>query len=123
MGWSIDGRVPVGIAMDRPALDRALAAGPAAAVLAEAGGSRPPPAAVAVGEFVATAPHAMGCACCAGRPPVAVALDRLFQARVRGQCGWFDRVLVLARTPGAREAVAGALVHDALTAARFRAAV
>ena len=42
--------------------------------------------------------HAAGCACCAGRSPAAVALDRLFQARVRGACSWFDRVVALAET-------------------------
>jgi hypothetical protein len=28
--------------------------------------------------------HAAACSCCAGRSGVALALDRLFQARVRG---------------------------------------
>jgi hypothetical protein len=51
-----------------------------------------------------------------------VALDRLFQARVRGGCAWFDRVIALAETGEARAAVAAALAEDALTAARFRAA-
>ena len=64
--------------------------------------------------------HAAACACCGGRAPAATALDRLFQARVRGQCPWFDRVVALAETPEARAAIAAALMEDAVTAARFR---
>ena len=64
--------------------------------------------------------HAAACSCCGGRAPAATALDRLFQARVRGQCPWFDRVVALAETPEARAAIAAALVEDAVTAARFR---
>lgn len=122
MAWSIDGRVAVLIVADRSALDWELAAGPAAAVLSDVPCPIAPDTATTTVEFEATAPHAPGCTCCAGRPPVAVALDRLFQARVRGQCGWFERVLVLAQTPAGREAVVRALTGDALTAARFRAA-
>ena len=55
-------------------------------------------------------------------PPAAAALDRLFQARVRGQCPWFDRVVALAGTRGGPRAIAAALAGDAVTAARFRLA-
>ena len=66
--------------------------------------------------------HAGGCACCGGRSPAAAALDRLFQARIRGACPWFERVVALAETPAALDAVVAALRDDAVTAARFRAA-
>jgi hypothetical protein len=65
-------------------------------------------------------PHEVACACCGGRSPAATALDRLFQARVRGQCPWFDRVLALVETPEASAGLAAALSGDAVTAARFR---
>jgi hypothetical protein len=64
--------------------------------------------------------HATACACCAGRTPVAVALDGLFQARIRGGCDWFDRVLALVPDEAARQEVAAALRDDPLTVARFR---
>ncbi|WP_158292072.1 hypothetical protein, partial [Paracraurococcus ruber] len=110
------------VTADAAALAAALADGPRAAVLAEA----PPPAlpagAVALASFDSTVAHAAACACCAGRPPAAAALDRLFQARVRNQCPWFDRVVALAETPEARAQVEASLREDAVTAARFRAA-
>ncbi|WP_439598739.1 hypothetical protein [Falsiroseomonas sp.] len=66
--------------------------------------------------------HAAACACCAGRPPVSAALDRLFQARVRGTCPWFDSVLAVVPDDASRTEVETALQHDPLTAARFRPA-
>lgn len=122
MPWTLDARIPIVIAEDPAALAVALAAGPAAAVLVEAPPPPLPSGAVALASFDPWMPHAAGCGCCGGRPPAAVALDRLFQARVRGQCGWFDRVVALAETPEARQAVVTALRQDAVTAARFRAA-
>jgi hypothetical protein len=121
MTWSLDARIPIVTVGDPAALASALAGGKPAAVLAEA----PHPAlpgAVASATFDATVPaHLAGCACCAGRSAAAVALDQLFQARVRGQCGWFDRVVALAGTDAARAEIAAALREDAVTAARFRA--
>lgn len=64
--------------------------------------------------------HRIGCACCAGRSPAAVALDRLFQARIRGNCAWFDRVGALVSTPASRLQVRAALSDDPMTLARFR---
>jgi len=122
MPWTLDARIPIVIAEDPAALAAALAAGPAAAVLAEAPPPPLPSGAVALASFDLWVPHAAGCTCCGGRSPAAVALDRLFQARVRGQCGWFDRVLALAETPEARQAIMAALQQDAVTAARFRTA-
>ncbi len=124
MPWTLDARVPLVIVEDAADLAAALAAGPKAAVLAEA--PLPPVpegVAAALAGFDPSAPsHAGGCACCGGRPPAAAALDRLFQARVRGACPWFERVVALAATPAARDGIAAALAADAVTAARFRAA-
>ena len=121
MAWSIDARIPLVTVADEAALNAALAGGPPAAVLAEAPPPPLPAGAVALVSFDLSGPtHAIGCACCAGRSPAAVALDRLFQARVRGGCAWFDRVVALAETDQARAEIGSALREDALTAARFR---
>ncbi len=123
MAWTLDARLPLVIVEDTAGLAAALAAGPKAAVLAEAPPPPLPEGAAALASFDSSVPsHAGGCACCGGRPPVAAALDRLFQARVRGACPWFERVVALAETPAARDAVAEALARVAVTAARFRAA-
>jgi hypothetical protein len=121
MPWSIDARIPLVTVSDLPALEAALAAGRPAAVLAEAPPPDRPAGAVALVSFDLTGPtHAVGCACCAGRSAAAAALDRLFQARVRGACGWFERVIALAETEAARAEIAAALTDDAVTVARFR---
>jgi hypothetical protein len=121
MTWSLDARIPLVTVADAAALAAALAFGKPAAVLAEAPPPDLPAGAVALASFDLSGPaHVAGCACCAGRSPAAAALDRLFQARVRGQCGWFDRVVALAETEAARAELAAALRDDAVTAARFR---
>lgn len=123
MAWSLDARIPISFVADLPALEAALAAGPPAAVLAEAPPPPLPAGAVALVSFDPwMSPHAAACACCGGRPPAADALDRLFQARIRGQTGWFERVVALAEAPPMRDAVAAAVAADAVTAARFRLA-
>ena len=123
MAWTLDARLPLVIVGDAAALSAALAAGRKAAVLAEAPPPPLPAEAAALASFDLSVPsHAGACACCGGRSPAAAALDRLFQARVRGACPWFERVVALAETPAAREAVADALAGDAVTAARFRLA-
>jgi hypothetical protein len=123
MPWTMDARVPVVIVGDYAALAAALSEGSRAAVLVEAPPMPMPKNAIALASFDAFAPsHAGACACCGGRSPAAAALDRLFQARVRGACPWFERVVALAETTPARDAVAQALRDDAVTAARFRVA-
>ncbi len=117
MAWTLDARIPLTLVADAAALAAALAAGPPAAVLLPPGPT--PAGAVAHGVFSPGAAHAPACACCQGRSPVAKALDRLFQARVRSQCPWFLRVLALAAHG---EAVTTALRQDALAAARYRLA-
>jgi hypothetical protein len=122
MTWTLDARLPLHVVESAAALAEALAAGPKTAVLAEAPPPPLPEGAVALASFDPWMPHGAACGCCGGRLAAAVALDRLFQARVRGACPWFDRVLALAETPEARQAVAAALAEDAVTSARFRAA-
>lgn len=98
MAWTLDARLPVVIAADNAALAGALTAGPKAAVLAEAPPPAMPTGAVALASFDPVMSHSAGCGCCGGRSPAAAALDRLFQARVRGACPWFERVVALAET-------------------------
>ncbi|WP_135466299.1 hypothetical protein [Crenalkalicoccus roseus] len=118
MAWSLDARIPVTVITDPDDLPAALAGRPAA-LLAEAPGP-PSPLAAAAAAFAPGESHPAGCACCAGRPPAAAALDALFQARVRGRCPWFERVVALVPSAAGRAALAAALRTDAVTAARFR---
>jgi hypothetical protein len=117
MTWSVDARIPVSLVPDAAALAEALAAGKPAAVLgSESGG-------VASERFaVGASPHAVACACCQGRGEAAQALDRLFQARVRGTVPWFERVLVLDEGYVGDE-VRQALMQDKLATARYRLAL
>ena len=110
---SQDGRIPVTVLAAPP---EATGAG---ILLAEAG----PPMEGAIARFVpGQARHRFGCTCCGGRSGVAEALDRLFQARARGACPWFDRVIAILPTAEARAELATALRQDRVVAARFRAA-
>lgn len=113
-----DARIPVTLLPDGAALAAWLGAGGPAALLTD--GAEPGPGFVATERFVPRPAHRFGCACCAGRPAAAVALDRLFQGRARNRSGWFDRVAVLAASAAARQEVAAALAGDVLTLARFR---
>ncbi len=124
MAWTLDARLPLVIVEDAAGLATALAIGPKAAVLAEAPPPLMPAEAAALASFDASMPFhpGTGCACCGGRSPAAAALDRLFQARVRGTCPWFEQVVALTETRAGRDLVAAALMDDAVTAARFRPA-
>jgi hypothetical protein len=121
MSWSLDARIPLLLAADRASLGQMLREGGPAAILAELPFPDLPPGAVGQERFEAGAPHAGGCACCGGRSAAATALDRLFQARVKGRMGWFQRVIALAPGEAAQVAVLAALHDDAVTRARFRA--
>jgi hypothetical protein len=123
MTWSLDARIPLVIVADAASLAASLADGRPAAVLASAPATTPHGAVAAEGFDLSDAGHAAACACCAGRGPVALALDRLFLARVRAAVPWFERVVALADTESARAALAETLRNDAVTAARFRAAL
>ena len=124
--WALDARIPVSLVADPAMLATALAGPEPAALLVEAG-SLPTallpglPTGLPRAEFApARARHAFGCACCAGRSPVATALDSLFQQRAHGRCAWFTRVVVLAAIAAARAMLAETLREDRLAAARFR---
>ncbi|UPG74211.1 hypothetical protein MVG78_08855 [Roseomonas gilardii subsp. gilardii] len=120
MAWTLDARIPLLPLPDTAGLRQALRAGPPAALLLpEAAPDLDGP--VATARFQPFATHAVACACCGGRSPLAQALDRLFLDRVRGVCPWFDRVLALADTPEVAAMLEGALRQDAVVAARFRA--
>lgn len=112
-----DARIPVTI-LERDALAAWLEAGGAAALVVD--GPETPPGFVATERFDARPPHRFGCGCCAGRSGAALALDRLFQGRVRGRTAWFDRVAVLPASEMSRQQAAAALADDVLTFARFR---
>lgn len=121
MPWTLDARIPLVTLADEAALSAALASGGPAAILAEAPALARQGGAVAAEAFApAMAAHPAACSCCAGRSPAAAALDRLFQARVRGAVPWFERVVALAGTEAGRAEIAAALSGDAVTAARFR---
>ena len=123
MAWSIDARIPLVTVSGSAALAAALGGGKPAAVLAEAPPPPLPEGAVALAGFDLSGPaHAPACSCCGGRGPAALALDRLFQARVRGNCPWFERVVALVEAEAARRELDQALAADPVTASRFRAA-
>jgi hypothetical protein len=115
MAWSLDARIPVAFGTIAE-----LAGGPATALLVEAPPAPLPPGAVAQVSFAPGFGHGAGCGCCGGRSAAAAALDRLFEARARAGCAWFERVLVFVETAEARAEVAAALREDAATSARFR---
>lgn len=66
--------------------------------------------------------HAVGCACCAPRNPAAMALNRLFLMRVRGEAPFFTEVAAIARSGRGAAAIRDALAGDPVTQARFRPA-
>ena len=110
MGWSVDARVPVLLAS-------LSEVGEGDAVLIEGaeaeGGIRE--------SFLPVAgAHVAGCACCVARGPAAVALDRLFQRRARGEVGFFRRVVVVTATAAGDIEVWSALRNDPVASARFR---
>jgi hypothetical protein len=77
----------------------------------------------AVARFVVPARiggHPVGCACCAPRGPVAMALGGLFLARARGELPWFRSVLAVTQSAAGVAAVRAALEEDVVTRARFR---
>ena len=107
----IDARIPVIFAPATTAVD-------GDALLTE--GDAAAPEGVPVARFSAELPgHALGCACCAGRSPVAAALHRLFLARARGTAAFFARVVV-ACGPEGEAAVRQALAEDGFVGGRYR---
>ncbi len=114
----IDARIPVCF------LDQVPAAAIADAVLLVASqGSTPAASAGWVSVCVLPeAPgvprHAPGCACCAPRSPQADVLTRLFQARARGEIGYFRR-LAACLPPATGAALREVLARDAFLSGCF----
>jgi hypothetical protein len=76
-------------------------------------------AALADGTAPASAGHQRGglCPCCVGRPAAAVALTKLFIARVRGEMRPFRRIVIAGGDAAMLRATLGA---DLLVAAHYR---
>jgi hypothetical protein len=117
MPWSLDARIPVRLAEPgAPALHDA-------AFLVEAGLAAPPGA---WHESFDPRQHAVacadpGCVGCAPRAPAALALDRLFLARARGEAPFFRQVVAL-MDPARHAAFAALLRDDPVVSARYRPA-
>ncbi len=105
----LDARIPIFVGAD-PA--------PGDAALVETGASPPPGVPYAL--FEAEVPHPAGCACCAGRAGAALALDRLFLLRARGEVAFFKRVAAVLATAAGEAGVRAALASDPVVSARYR---
>ena len=90
-------------------------AGGGTALLVEGGGA---PDGIAAESFEGE--HVVGCSCCGARSPAAVALDRLFQRRVRGQVEFFTGVVAVTSTAEGDLAVWAAVRNDPVASARYR---
>jgi hypothetical protein len=106
----LDARIPV-------VFGDVASVNPDDAVLLDTDGAAPVAAAVARITPAAVS-HPAGCACCLPRGKVAEALGALFLARVRGEVGFFRRVVICVQD---QAAIRAALTEDALVSARFRA--
>jgi hypothetical protein len=95
-------------------------AGPTDALLVE--GKVSLPAGTPYVRFVlpAATAHAIGCACCLPRGPVAEALSLLFLQRVRGEVAHFDEILAVPAGAAGEAAIRAALQNDPVVSARFR---
>lgn len=93
MKWSLDARIPVRAQIEGDAV-------PANAVLLDA----------------VEPAHVLGCACCVVRSPGALAFDRLFLARVKGEVAFASVVVPAAVASSARAVVE----DDMVVRARFR---
>lgn len=103
-------------------ISTAAEADPAAALLVE--GEVSVPAGIAHARFVLpqAAGHAIGCACCLPRGPVAEALSRLFLQRVRGEIPYFAEIVAVPAGAQGVAAIRAALQNDPVVFARFRLA-
>ena len=115
MTWSLDARTPV-----------RLHSGPAPGAVWLAEDGVPTPAGAARVERFAAPPmpteHPMGCACCQPRNPAAIALDRLFMARLKGETPWFSEVLAATATENGAQSLRFVLAEDPVVSARFKPA-
>ncbi len=81
------------------------------------------PACAGPDDYVVALPppggHAIGCACCGARDPLAAVLARAHLALVRGECPPFARIVV-AGPVAAASRVTAVLSRDPVAQARFR---
>jgi hypothetical protein len=110
----LDARIPVLLGGAIP--------GPDDAALVETGAVPSPSlrSCIALGEFTPTADHPVGCTCCAARPAAALALDRLFLRRARGEVPFFRRVAAVLTTADGEASLRTALTSDPVVSARYR---
>ena len=108
MPWSVDARIPVW-------LGGFGEVGAGEAVLVE---GHEIPRGVTAERFEAD--HRVGCECCGVRSSAALALDRLFQRRVRGQIDFFTAVVAVTATAEGDMAIWAALRSDPVASARYR---
>ena len=110
----LDARIPVLLGGAIP--------GPDDAALVEIGAASPPgtPPCTALGQFTPDADHPAGCTCCAARQAAALALDRLFLQRARGEVPFFRRVAAVLATERGEASLRAALASDPVVAARYR---
>ena len=109
MALWLDARIPVLVGAD-PA--------PGDVALVETGASPPPGVPHAL--FAADAPHPIGCACCVARVGAALALDRLFLLRARGEIPFFGRVAAVLATSAGEASLRAVLAADPVVSARYR---
>lgn len=109
----LDARIPVLVGADLR---------PGDAALVEQGAAAPPgvPQAAFAVESRPEDGHLAGCACCAARTGAAVALDRLFLRRARGEVAFFGRVTAVLATAAGEASLRAALDSDPVVSARYR---
>ena len=105
----LDARIPVLLGTDPSPGDAALVEMDAV----------PPPGVPHV-AFTAASPHAPGCACCAARTGAALALDRLFLLRARGEMPFFRQVAAVLATAAGEASLRATLDEDPVVSARYR---
>jgi hypothetical protein len=110
MRWSLDARIPL-------VFGQVEDAGPDDAVLMEGDGPVSVAGAVVRIAAAAVADHALDCACCLPRPPVAAALGGLFLARARGEVPFFRRVVIVVADD---VQIRAAIAADPMVSGRFR---
>lgn len=120
----IDARIPVRLLAAADAAARPPVADPLTALVLADPDAAAGPGWAAVrridpGTGAGPAPHAAGCACCAGRSGLALLLTALFMERARGELALFRRVLLVAE--GGPAGPLDALFRDdPMVAGRYR---
>jgi hypothetical protein len=124
----IDARIPVQFLDGLPEFDGVPEAGHADQLLilpqgARSSGREPPGWAAVLllpgtTGFQASALHTSGCSCCSRHTPQAIALTGMFQARAKGEIGFFHSVVAHLPAPDAAR-LRAILVSDTLVSGLF----